>query len=192
MATISPSTAEIVRQSGAVPGAEYLLEVEHVRKAFPGVLALDDVSFRLKRGHVHALMGENGAGKSTLMKIIAGIYTPDSGSFRLKGQEIRLTSPLDALQYGIAMIHQELNLMDFMTVAENIWIRREPLNALRSRATRRDAPPHQGAVRAARHSASIPRRRFATSPSPTGRWSRSPRRSPTIPTSSSWTSRPRR
>ena len=117
MATISPSTAQIIRQSGAVPGAEYLLEVANVRKAFPGVLALDDVSFRLKRGHVHALMGENGAGKSTLMKIIAGIYTPDSGSFKLKGQEIKLTSPLDALRYGIAMIHQELNLMNFMTVA---------------------------------------------------------------------------
>jgi inositol transport system ATP-binding protein len=125
---LTPSTAEIVRHSGAVPGSEYLLEVERVRMAFPGVLALDDVSFRLKRGHVHALMGENGAGKSTLMKIIAGIYTPDAGSFRLKGQEIRLSSPLDALQYGIAMIHQELNLMNYMTVAENIWIRREPLN----------------------------------------------------------------
>ena len=130
MGTISPTTAEIVRQAGAVPGAEFLLEVEHVSKAFPGVKALDDVSFHLKRGHVHALMGENGAGKSTLMKIVAGIYTPDSGSFRLKGQEIRLHSPLDALQYGIAMIHQELNLMSFMTVAENIWIRREPLNRL--------------------------------------------------------------
>ena len=130
MGTISPTTAEIVRQAGAVPGAEFLLEVEHVSKAFPGVKALDDVSFHLRRGHVHALMGENGAGKSTLMKIVAGIYTPDSGSFRLKGQEIRLHSPLDALQYGIAMIHQELNLMSFMTVAENIWIRREPLNRL--------------------------------------------------------------
>ena len=128
MATISPSTAAIVRQSGAIPGAEYLLEVENVGKSFPGVKALDNVSFRLKRGHVHALMGENGAGKSTLMKIISGIYTPDPGSFRLKGQEIRLHSPLDALRYGIAMIHQELNLMAFMTVAENIWIRREPLN----------------------------------------------------------------
>jgi inositol transport system ATP-binding protein len=127
---LSPSTAQVVRESGAVPGADYLLEVENVRKAFPGVLALDNVSFRLKRGHVHALMGENGAGKSTLMKIIAGIYEPDSGSFRLKGQEIRLTSPLDALRYGIAMIHQELNLMNYMTVAENIWIRREPLNGL--------------------------------------------------------------
>ena len=130
MGTISPSTAEMVRKAGAIPNAEYLLEVEHVRKAFPGVLALDDVQFHLKRGHVHALMGENGAGKSTLMKIIAGIYTPDSGSFKLKGQEIKLASPLDALLYGIAMIHQELNLMAFMTVAENIWLRREPRNAL--------------------------------------------------------------
>jgi inositol transport system ATP-binding protein len=121
-------TAQAIRESGAVPGAEYLLEVEHVSKAFPGVLALDDVQFRLRRGHVHALMGENGAGKSTLMKIIAGIYAPDSGSFRLKGREIRLASPLDALKYGIAMIHQELNLMNYMTVAENIWIRREPRN----------------------------------------------------------------
>jgi len=130
MAKLSPTTAQVIRESGAVSGAEYLLEVEHVSKAFPGVLALDDVQFRLQRGHVHALMGENGAGKSTLMKIIAGIYTPDSGSFRLKGQEIRLTSPLDALRYGIAMIHQELNLMNYMTVAENIWIRREPRNSL--------------------------------------------------------------
>src|ERR1700689_342446 len=127
---LSPTTAQIVRESGAIPKSEYLLEVENVRKAFPGVLALDNVSFRLKRGHVHALMGENGAGKSTLMKILSGIYSPDAGSFRLKGQEIRLTSPLDALQYGIAMIHQELNLMAYMTVAENIWIRREPRNAL--------------------------------------------------------------
>src|ERR1700735_3738668 len=102
MATISPSTAEIVTRSGVVPGGAYLRRGSNVRKGFPGVLALDDVSFRLKRGHVHALMGENGAGKSTLMKIIAGIYTPDSGSFKLKGQEIKLTSPLDALQYGIA------------------------------------------------------------------------------------------
>ena len=186
---LSPTTAQLVRESGAVPNAEYLLEVENVRKAFPGVLALDNVSFRLKRGHVHALMGENGAGKSTLMKIIAGIYTPDSGSFRLKGQEIRLTSPLDALQYGIAMIHQELNLMNYMTVAENIWIRREPLNGLRSGAARRDAPAHAGHCSTGSTSPSTPRRKCATSASPIGRWSRSPRRCPTIPTSSSWTSR---
>ena len=117
-----------VRESGAVPGSDYLLEVEDVRKEFPGVVALDNVKFKLRRGSVHALMGENGAGKSTLMKIVAGIYTPDSGSFKLRGVDIRLQNPLDALKNGIAMIHQELNLMGPMTVAENIWIRREPVN----------------------------------------------------------------
>ncbi|MGR9202128.1 sugar ABC transporter ATP-binding protein [Rhizobium leguminosarum] len=125
---LSPSTMAAVRASGAVPRSDYLLEAEGVRKEFPGVLALDDVQFRLKRGTVHALMGENGAGKSTLMKILAGIYVPDRGEILLKGQQIRLDSPLDALENGIAMIHQELNLMPFMTVAENIWIRREPKN----------------------------------------------------------------
>ena len=125
---VSPTTMAAVRASGAIPNAEYLLSAEGVRKEFPGVVALDDVQFRLKRGTVHALMGENGAGKSTLMKILAGIYTPDQGEVRLKGQKIRLGSPLDALENGIAMIHQELNLMPFMTVSENIWIRREPKN----------------------------------------------------------------
>ncbi len=125
---VSPSTMAAVRQSGAVPNAEYLLSAEGVRKEFPGVVALDEVQFRLRRGTVHALMGENGAGKSTLMKILAGIYIPDKGEVRLKGVEIQLKSPLDALENGIAMIHQELNLMPYMTVAENIWIRREPKN----------------------------------------------------------------
>lgn len=124
--TISPETMQAVRHSGAVPNSEFLLEVEDVRKEFPGVVALDSVQLKLRRGSVHALMGENGAGKSTLMKILAGIYTPDSGEFRLRGQIIRLKNPLDALQNGIAMIHQELNLMAPMTVAENIWIGREP------------------------------------------------------------------
>ena len=127
---VSPQTMRAVRESGAVPNAPYLLEISNARKEFPGVVALDDVSLKLQRGTVHALMGENGAGKSTLMKIIAGIYTPDSGTVVLRGQPIRLKSPLDALENGIAMIHQELNLMPSMTVAENIWIRREPLNRL--------------------------------------------------------------
>ncbi|PXW93973.1 monosaccharide ABC transporter ATP-binding protein (CUT2 family) [Sphaerotilus hippei] len=106
----------------------YLLEVHGVRKAFPGVVALDNVQFKLRPGTVHALMGENGAGKSTLMKIIAGVYIPDQGELRVKGRALTLKGPLDALDNGIAMIHQELNLMPYMTVAENIWIRREPLN----------------------------------------------------------------
>ncbi|MDQ0456466.1 sugar ABC transporter ATP-binding protein [Rhizobium paknamense] len=124
---VSPTTMAAVRKSGAVPNSEFLLTAEGVRKEFPGVVALDDVTFRLKRGTVHALMGENGAGKSTLMKILAGIYQPDSGTVQLKGMDIQLKSPLDALENGIAMIHQELNLMSYMTIAENIWIRREPL-----------------------------------------------------------------
>ncbi len=123
------AAVQLTREIDVVPDVEYLLEVEHVRKAFPGVVALDDVAFRLKHGTVHALMGENGAGKSTLMKIIAGIYHPDTGTIRLRGREVRLESPLNALENGIAMIHQELNLMPFMTVAENIWIRREPKTA---------------------------------------------------------------
>jgi inositol transport system ATP-binding protein len=122
----SPSVTAAARNGAAATNSDFLLQVEGVRKEFPGVVALDDVSFRLKPGTVHALMGENGAGKSTLMKIIAGIYRPDTGSFHLRGKDIQLTSPLDALENGIAMIHQELNLMPFMTVAENIWIRREP------------------------------------------------------------------
>ncbi len=105
-----------------------LLEIHGIRKGFPGVVALDNVGFKLRAGTVHALMGENGAGKSTLMKIIAGIYMPDRGDISLKGQKITLKSPIDALNQGIAMIHQELNLMPFMTVAENVWITREPKN----------------------------------------------------------------
>jgi inositol transport system ATP-binding protein len=124
------TAASAVRRNRAAPASDYLMEVDRVRKEFPGVLALDDISFKLKRGTIHALMGENGAGKSTLMKIIAGIYHPDAGEIRLNGQTIRLDSPLAALENGIAMIHQELNLMNFMTVAENIWIRREPRNRL--------------------------------------------------------------
>ncbi|MFC3282719.1 sugar ABC transporter ATP-binding protein [Litchfieldella rifensis] len=109
--------------------SEYLLEVVDARKTFPGVVALDNVQLKIRPGTVHALMGENGAGKSTLMKIIAGIYIPDLGEVRLHGEPLQLNGPLDALEAGIAMIHQELNLMPYMTIAENIWIRREPLTA---------------------------------------------------------------
>ena len=107
-----------------------LLEVRNIRKSFPGVVALDDVSMRVDRGTVHALIGENGAGKSTLMKIIAGIIPADAGALRLLGRTLQLRSPRQALENGIAMIHQELNLMPSMSVAENIWIGREPVNAI--------------------------------------------------------------
>ncbi|MGB0665131.1 MAG: sugar ABC transporter ATP-binding protein [Pontibacterium sp.] len=117
-------------QSGTPPNYEYVLEVADVRKEFPGVVALDNVQLNIRPGTVHALMGENGAGKSTLMKVIAGIYQPDSGKVKLRGSEIKLPTPLAAQEAGIAMIHQELLLMNHMTVAENIWIRREPRNSL--------------------------------------------------------------
>jgi ABC-type sugar transport system ATPase subunit len=120
-----------VPESDAVSADGVLLEVENLRKEYPGVVALDGVSLRLRPGTVHAVMGENGAGKSTLMKIVAGISPPDRGRMRLRGHELRLRTPQDALRRGIAMIHQELNLMPSMTVAENVWIGREPLSALR-------------------------------------------------------------
>lgn len=104
---ISTTTMQAVEQFKAQQG-DYLLEAEGIRKEFPGVVALDNVQFRLRPGTVHALMGENGAGKSTLMKIIAGVYTPDEGQIRLRGEYISLKSPRDALERGIAMIHQEL------------------------------------------------------------------------------------
>ena len=125
---LSPATAAAIDQVKQSIEAHGVLSIRGIRKEFPGVLALDDVQLRIRPGTVHALMGENGAGKSTLMKIIAGIYQPDAGEIRLRGQVVTLTSPLDALDQGISMIHQELALMNWMTVAENIWIRREPKN----------------------------------------------------------------
>ena len=116
-------------QPAAIPVDEpYLLEIVNVSKGFPGVVALSNVQLRVRPGSVLALMGENGAGKSTLMKIIAGIYQPDAGELRLRGKPVVFDTPLAALQSGIAMIHQELNLMPHMSVAENIWIGREQLN----------------------------------------------------------------
>ena len=106
----------------------FRLEARGVSIQFGNHLALDKVDFGLRAGEIHALLGENGAGKSTLMKIIAGIYQPDAGEILLRGQPVTLKSPLDALEQGISMIHQELALMNSMTVAENIWIRREPKN----------------------------------------------------------------
>jgi inositol transport system ATP-binding protein len=99
-----------------------------ISKAFPGVQALDDVHLDVEAGTVHALMGENGAGKSTLMKVLAGIYREDSGRIELSGKEVQVPDSATALGLGIAMIHQELSPVPAMTVAENIYLGREPLN----------------------------------------------------------------
>ena len=106
--------------------SELLLSMSGVQKHFPGVHALDGVSFELRRGEVHALVGENGAGKSTLMKVLTGIYQRDGGTVIYKGQEVKFASPREAQDAGIGIIHQELNLMPHLTVAENIFIGAEP------------------------------------------------------------------
>jgi ribose transport system ATP-binding protein len=103
-----------------------LLRVEGISKEFPGVKALDGVNFELDRGEVLALVGENGAGKSTLMKILSGIYSPDAGRIVIEDQEVDVTGPKAAQQLGISIIHQEMNLMPHLTVAQNIFIGREP------------------------------------------------------------------
>lgn len=108
---------------------EYILELKNVSKAFPGVKALDRVSLKLRPGSVHALCGENGAGKSTLMKIINGIYTMDEGEIWYKGEKITPQNPKAMIEMGIATIHQELSPILDMTIAENIFLGREPVGA---------------------------------------------------------------
>ncbi len=105
---------------------EVLVLMEDIDKKFPGVHALDKARFELRSGEVHALIGENGAGKSTLMKVLTGVYTKDSGHIFYKGKEIEVISPKAAQDLGIGIIHQELNLMPHLTVAQNIFIGREP------------------------------------------------------------------
>ena len=106
--------------------SEYRLEMCDVVKTFPGVKALNHAQLKLKPGTVHALMGENGAGKSTLMKCMFGIYHMDEGKVIYEGQEVQIKGPLDALNRGIAMVHQELQPIPARTVAENIWLGRYP------------------------------------------------------------------
>jgi ribose transport system ATP-binding protein len=120
---------------------ELLVEMSGISKSFPGVHALDGAQFELRAGEVHALVGENGAGKSTLMKVLCGIYARDGGVIKVKGVEANPTNPKAAQDLGIAIIHQELNLMGHLTVAENIFIGREPRRGpfLDEKALRRKA-----------------------------------------------------
>jgi len=110
--------------------SDLLVLMQDVNKSFPGVQALSQCHFDLRPGEVHALVGENGAGKSTLMKILSGVYTKDSGQIYVQGQEVQIHSPRMAQEHGIAMIHQELNLMPHLSVAQNIFIGREPRGLL--------------------------------------------------------------
>ena len=107
--------------------SEYLLEMRDICKSFPGVKALQNVNFQLKAGEVHALLGENGAGKSTLIKVLGGIYLPEKGQIFIDGREVAITGVNAARDNGISIIHQELVLVPHMTVAENIFLGREPM-----------------------------------------------------------------
>lgn len=104
-----------------------LLEMTGVMKRFPGVYALKGVDFELESGEVHALLGENGAGKSTLMKILGGIYSIDEGKIFIDGNEVTIDGVKDAQEYGISIIHQEISLVPYLSIAENIYLGREPL-----------------------------------------------------------------
>jgi simple sugar transport system ATP-binding protein len=109
---------------------ELVLEMQGIRKEFPGVVANDDVSFDVRRGEVHALLGENGAGKSTLMNILYGLYRPDGGEIKVNGKPVSFSSAREAIQAGIGMVHQHFMLIPVMTVAENIVLGIEPHKGL--------------------------------------------------------------
>lgn len=110
--------------------AETILRMTGIQKYFPGVHALDNAQLEVREGEVMALIGENGAGKSTLMKILTGVYTKDAGTIELFGKPVEIHGPRDAQAKGVCIVHQELNLMQHLTVAENIYIGREPTKGL--------------------------------------------------------------
>ncbi|MBR0204867.1 MAG: sugar ABC transporter ATP-binding protein, partial [Synergistaceae bacterium] len=107
-----------------------VLQAVHISKVFPGVKALTDISIDFYPGEVHALMGENGAGKSTLIKILSGVYIPTEGEVLFNGEKLNFKAPRDALDNGIAVIHQELSIAKDLTVAENVFLGDEKVNGL--------------------------------------------------------------
>ena len=118
--------ALLFRKPYMTTAAQDLLELRGITKQFPGVLALSEVDFTLRAGEIHALMGENGAGKSTVIKVLTGVYPRDAGTIHLNGQPFRAASPMDAQRKGISTVYQEVNLIPELSVAENLFISREP------------------------------------------------------------------
>ena len=108
---------------------QYAIEMLHITKRFPGIIANDDITLRLKKGEIHALLGENGAGKSTLMSVLFGLYRPEEGVIRKDGQEVAIRDPNDANRLGIGMVHQHFKLVDIFTVLDNIIMGVEPCKA---------------------------------------------------------------
>ena len=105
--------------------SEYIIEMLNIRKEFPGIVANDNITLQLRRGEIHALLGENGAGKSTLIKILTGIYSMTEGSIHIKGEEVHMKSVKDARDNRIAAIHQEICLVPYISVARNVYLGRE-------------------------------------------------------------------
>ncbi|MBU5211177.1 ABC transporter ATP-binding protein [Heyndrickxia oleronia] len=105
---------------------EYVIEMLGIRKEFPGIVANDDITLQVKKGEIHALLGENGAGKSTLMNVLFGLYQPEKGEIRVKGKKVNITNPNIANDLGIGMVHQHFMLVDTFTVTENIILGKEP------------------------------------------------------------------
>ena len=100
--------------------SEYVIEMLNIRKEFPGIVANDDITLQLKRGEIHALLGENGAGKSTLIKVLCGIHQRDGGTVEYFGEEVHFANITESQNVGISVIHQELNMMNHLTVAQNM------------------------------------------------------------------------
>lgn len=113
-----------------MPENDYLLEMNNISKEFPGVRALDNVSLKLRKGEVFALVGENGAGKSTIIKILSGFYSNDAGEIRLNGEKVNIRNPKNAIDLGINTIYQETSLVSEITVAENIFLGKQPVSKL--------------------------------------------------------------
>ncbi|MEZ6070888.1 MAG: ATP-binding cassette domain-containing protein [Pirellulales bacterium] len=137
-----------------MPAAEPIIAIRGVTKRFPGVTALDDVTFEVAAGELHAIVGENGAGKSTLMKILAGVITQYEGEILLRGQPYRVAGTRDAEAAGVSIIHQELNLVDDLSAAANIFLGRERRGAARPDRRPLDEPRRRRVTRRTR----VPRR----------------------------------
>ena len=107
----------------------YVIEMLHITKMFPGIIANDDITLKLKKGEIHALLGENGAGKSTLMSVLFGLYQPEKGEIRKNGEKVEIKDPNDANRLGIGMVHQHFKLVEVFTVLDNIILGVEPNKA---------------------------------------------------------------
>jgi len=110
--------------------ADYIVEMKHITKRFPGIVANDDITLQIQKGEIYALLGENGAGKSTLMSMLFGMYEPDEGELWIRGNKVKIESPNHATKLGIGMVHQHFKLVQNYTIAENIVLGVEPMKRI--------------------------------------------------------------